>query len=67
MQMQDLSRTRESFVGAETSKKHLEERVADLNRQIQGSEEKLSVYKRRPVAAAESLTTLAKIRVASSN
>jgi nucleoprotein TPR len=50
MQMQDLSRTRESLVGAETSKKHLEERVADLNRQIQGSEEKLSVYERRPAA-----------------
>ena len=50
MQMQDLSRTRESLVGAETSKKHLEERVADLNRQIQGNEEKLSVYKRGPAA-----------------
>lgn len=50
MQIQDLSKTRESLVGAETSKKHLEERVADLNRQIQGSEEKLAVYERRPGA-----------------
>jgi nucleoprotein TPR len=50
MQMQDLSKTRESLVGAETSKKHLEERVADLNRQIQGNDEKLAVYERRPAA-----------------
>ncbi|KAF8718325.1 hypothetical protein AX14_011889 [Amanita brunnescens Koide BX004] len=48
--MQDLLRTRESLVGAETSKKHLEERVADFNRQIQGNEEKLSVYERKRAA-----------------
>src|SRR6266550_5098014 len=48
--MQDLSKTRESLIGAETSKKHLEEHVSDLNRQIQGSEEKLAVYQRRPAA-----------------
>ncbi|KAK2465728.1 hypothetical protein APHAL10511_002272 [Amanita phalloides] len=48
---QELSKTREGLVGAETSKKHLEERITDLNRQIQGSEEKLAVYERRPTAA----------------
>ena len=48
--MQELSRTRESLVGAETSKKHLEERVTDLTRQTQGNEEKLAVYERRPAA-----------------
>jgi nucleoprotein TPR len=47
---QELSKTRESLVGAETSKKHLEERVADLIRQTQGNEEKLAVYERRPAA-----------------
>ncbi|KAF9468627.1 TPR/MLP1/MLP2-like protein-domain-containing protein [Collybia nuda] len=44
----EFSKTRESLVGAETSRKHLEERVEDLTRQLQGNEEKLSVYERRP-------------------
>ncbi|KAG9227404.1 Protein mlp1 [Pleurotus ostreatus] len=43
----ELSKTRESLVGAETSKKHLEERVEELTKNLQGSVEKLSVYERR--------------------
>jgi nucleoprotein TPR len=46
-QAQELSKTRESLVGAETSKKHLEERVGELTKQLQGNEEKLAVYERR--------------------
>lgn len=46
-QAQELSKTRESLVGAETSRKHLEERVAELTKQLQGNEEKLAVYERR--------------------
>lgn len=45
--MQELSKTRESLVGAETSKKHLEERVEELTKHLQGNEEKLAVYERR--------------------
>jgi nucleoprotein TPR len=48
--MQDLSKARESLVGAETSRKHLQERVDELSRQLQGNEEKLSVYERRSTA-----------------
>lgn len=44
---QELSKTRESLVGAETSKKHLEERIIELTKQLQGNEEKLAVYERR--------------------
>ncbi|KAK0440023.1 uncharacterized protein EV420DRAFT_1279341 [Desarmillaria tabescens] len=44
---EELSKTREALVGAETSKKHLEDRIEDLTRQVQGSEEKLAVYERR--------------------
>ena len=40
--------TREALVEAQTSKKHLEEKVEDLSRQLKGNAEKLSVYKRRP-------------------
>ena len=39
--------TREYLVAAETSKTHLEERVEQLSRQLQGNEETLSVYERR--------------------
>lgn len=46
-QLQEHSKTREALVGAETSKKHLEERVEELTRQQQGNEEKLAVYERR--------------------
>ena len=42
----DLASTRESLIRAETSKKHLEERVDELSRQLRGNE-KLSVYERR--------------------
>lgn len=44
----DFASTRESLVGAETSKKHLEERVEELNKYLQANQEKLSVYERRP-------------------
>ncbi|KAI8994233.1 hypothetical protein BD414DRAFT_506685 [Trametes punicea] len=44
---EDLSKTRESLVAAETSKRHLEERVEQLTRQLQGNEEKLAVYEHR--------------------
>jgi nucleoprotein TPR len=43
----ELSKTQEYLVGAETSAKHLEEQIADLTKQIHGSEEKLAVYKRQ--------------------
>ncbi|KIM89473.1 hypothetical protein PILCRDRAFT_61094 [Piloderma croceum F 1598] len=45
--MEDLSKARESLVGAETSRMHLQERVDELSRHLQGNEEKLSVYERR--------------------
>ncbi|KAG2147462.1 uncharacterized protein EDB93DRAFT_1147386 [Suillus bovinus] len=45
---EQLSQVRESLVGAETSKVHLQERVDQLTRQLQGNEEKLAVYERRP-------------------
>lgn len=35
---------------AQTSRKHLEEKVDDLVKQLKGNEEKLSVYERRPNA-----------------
>ncbi|KAF7348346.1 Protein MLP1 [Mycena sanguinolenta] len=43
----ELSKTRETLVGAETSKTHLEQRVEELSRQLQGNTEKLAVYERR--------------------
>ncbi|KAJ7029278.1 hypothetical protein C8F04DRAFT_1237155 [Mycena alexandri] len=49
--VQDFSKTRESLVGAETSKMHLEQRVEELARQLQGNEEKLAVYERRSSVA----------------
>ncbi|KAH8082011.1 hypothetical protein BXZ70DRAFT_631748 [Cristinia sonorae] len=45
---QEYSRTREGLAVAETSKKHLEDQVEQLTRQIKGAEEKLAVYERRP-------------------
>ena len=45
--MEDLSKARESLVGAETSRAHLQQRVEELSRHLQGNEEKLSVYERR--------------------
>ncbi|KAG9308011.1 TPR/MLP1/MLP2-like protein-domain-containing protein [Chiua virens] len=41
--------SREALLGAETSKTHLQERVDDLARQLQGNAEKLAVYERRTV------------------
>ena len=43
-----MAGTREKLIGAETSQKHLEERVTDLLKQVQTNEEKLNVYERRP-------------------
>jgi len=57
---QELSKTRESLVIAETSKTHLEERIGDLTKHLQGNEEKLAVYERRSgttTASAGSATT----------
>jgi nucleoprotein TPR len=59
-----MGKTREALIGADTSRKHLEERVQELTRQLQGNEEKLAVYERRsgtgfttgPRSADESLT-----------
>ena len=50
LQTQELSKTREALIAAETSKKHLDERVEQLTRQLQGNEEKLAVYERRASA-----------------
>lgn len=46
-QTQDLGKARESLIAAETSKQHLEERIQDFHRQLQGNDEKLAVYERR--------------------
>ena len=43
-------------MSAETSKTHLEEQVANLNRQLQGDEEKLAVYQRTAPATTVSPT-----------
>ena len=47
MQTEELGKTRESLVGAETSKKHLESRVEDLTKYFESNKEKLAVYERR--------------------
>ncbi|KIK98776.1 hypothetical protein PAXRUDRAFT_823499 [Paxillus rubicundulus Ve08.2h10] len=52
---EQLSQARESLVGAETSKTHLQERVEGLTRQIQGNEEKLAVYERRTSGSGTSV------------
>ncbi|KAI6030410.1 hypothetical protein F5J12DRAFT_800153 [Pisolithus orientalis] len=52
-----LAQARESLVGAETSKTHLQDRVEQLTRQLQGNEEKLAVYERR-VSGASAVTTV---------
>ena len=56
LQTQELSKTRESLIAAETSKKHLEERVEQLTRQLQGNEEKLAVYERRGSTVVNGIT-----------
>ncbi|KAJ3503028.1 hypothetical protein NLJ89_g8615 [Agrocybe chaxingu] len=45
---QEFSKTRETLVEAQTSRKHLEEKIDGLTRQLKGNEEKLAVYERRP-------------------
>lgn len=59
----DLSKTRESLVRAETTRTHLQERLNELEKQIQSAEEKLAVYERRPggssLSANSSLETVA--------
>ncbi|KAJ7758135.1 hypothetical protein DFH07DRAFT_772602 [Mycena maculata] len=45
--VQELSKTREALIGAQTSKTHLEQRVEELTRELQGDREKLAVYERR--------------------
>ncbi|KIK69700.1 hypothetical protein GYMLUDRAFT_519506 [Collybiopsis luxurians FD-317 M1] len=52
---QELAKTRESLVIAETSKIHLEERVGDLTKHLTGNEEKLAVYERRGGTQSTSL------------
>ncbi|KAG6376921.1 hypothetical protein JVT61DRAFT_953 [Boletus reticuloceps] len=49
---EQLSQTRESLVRAETSKTHIQERVEELARQLQGNAEKLAVYERRSAGAS---------------
>lgn len=45
--MENLSKAREALIEAETSRKHLQERVDSLMKQVQMGEEKLAVYERR--------------------
>ncbi|KAF5314858.1 hypothetical protein D9619_007083 [Psilocybe cf. subviscida] len=52
----EMSKTRESLIEAQTSKRHLEEKIEDLTRQMQGNVEKLSVYERRPSTATNSMS-----------
>lgn len=42
-------------MAAETTKKHLEEKVEDLTKRLQGNEEKLSVYERRTGVSSSSV------------
>ena len=51
-QTEDHAKTREALVSAQTSKTHLEEQIERLTRQLQGNEEKLAVYERRPAGSA---------------
>ena len=50
----DLASTRESLIRAETSEKHLEERVDELSRQPQGNEEEKSIYEHRGPGSSDS-------------
>ncbi|KAL5482794.1 MLP1_9 [Sanghuangporus weigelae] len=49
--VENLSKARESLVEAETSRKHLQERVDELVKQVQMNEEKIAVYERRTSSA----------------
>lgn len=44
--MKELSATREQLIIAQTNEKHLNTRIEDLSRSVQGSNEKLAVYER---------------------
>lgn len=47
LQTAEHATTRESLIGATTSKEHLEQRVADLVIQLTAKEEKLAIYEGR--------------------
>lgn len=47
----EFSKTREALIEAQTSRKHLEEKVDDLVKQAKGNEEKLAVYERRSASS----------------
>ena len=59
MQVESLSQARENLVEAETSRKHLQERVNELTKQVQTSEEKLAVYERRTAGVPASTSSRA--------
>ncbi|KAJ3573187.1 hypothetical protein NP233_g2600 [Leucocoprinus birnbaumii] len=44
---EEYARNRENLLAAEMTKKHLEEKVDDMKKRLQGNEEKLAVYERR--------------------
>jgi nucleoprotein TPR len=46
-QARDLQEARSSLVKAETTKTHVEQRLEELSRKLQGDAEKLAVYERR--------------------
>ena len=52
-----MSKAREGLIEAETSRKHLQERVDELVKQVQTSEEKLAVYERRTTIVTASGST----------
>ena len=58
-----LSQARDSLVVAETSKVHLQERVEQLTRQLQGNEEKLSVYERRMTGASGAAPVMSNLKI----
>ncbi|KAI0693206.1 hypothetical protein BC835DRAFT_1276339 [Cytidiella melzeri] len=51
---EEFAKSRELLAVAETSKKHLDDQVEQLTRQLRGNEEKLAVYERRATGAAGS-------------
>lgn len=44
--MKEVSATREQLIVAQTNEKHLNFRIEDLSRSVQGSSEKLAIYER---------------------
>ena len=55
--IESLSKAREGLVEAETSRKHLQDRVDELVKHVQTSEDKLAVYERRTTTIATSGST----------